>query len=126
MESKLTLKLNDNSIARAKEYVAQKKISLSSIVENFFDGLTLNKKSSDFEYSPLVNELAGVIHLDENYDFSTTDPGVAAGDLCFLPITRNTSTNILRTLSSTMPKISVIVARSHRLSLIRCGASFPL
>ena len=48
MESKLTLKLNDNSIARAKEYVAQKKISLSSIVENFFDGLTLNKKSSDF------------------------------------------------------------------------------
>ncbi|MBO7583133.1 MAG: hypothetical protein J6T20_05030 [Treponema sp.] len=69
MESKLTLKLNDNSIARAKEYVAQKKISLSSIVENFFDGLTLNKKSSDFEYSPLVNELAGVIQLDENYDY---------------------------------------------------------
>ena len=69
MESKLTLKLNDNSSARAKEYVAQKKISLSSIVENFFDGLTLNKKSSDFEYSPLVNELAGVIQLDENYDY---------------------------------------------------------
>ena len=69
MESKLTLKLNDNSISRAKEYVAQKKISLSSIVENFFDGLTLNKKSSDFEYSPLVNELTGVIQLDENYDY---------------------------------------------------------
>ena len=69
MESKLTLKLNDNSIARAKEYVAQKKISLSSIVENFFDGLTLNEKAPEFEYSPLVNELAGVIQLDENYDY---------------------------------------------------------
>lgn len=68
MEAKLTLKLNDNSILRAKEYVSERKTSLSSIVENFFDSLTLNKKS-DFEYSPLVNELSGIIHLNEEYDY---------------------------------------------------------
>lgn len=68
METKLTLKLNDNSILRAKEYVSERKTSLSSIVENFFDSLTLNKKS-DFEYSPLVNELSGIIHLNEEYDY---------------------------------------------------------
>lgn len=68
MEAKLTLKLNDNSILRAKEYVSERETSLSSIVENFFDSLTLNKKS-DFAYSPLVNELSGIIHLNEEYDY---------------------------------------------------------
>ena len=68
MEAKLTLKLNDNSILRAKEYVSERKTSLSSIVENFFDSLTLNKQS-DFEYSPLVNELSGIIHLNEEYHY---------------------------------------------------------
>ena len=71
MEAKLTLKLNDNSINRAKEYVAKKKTSLSSIVENFFDSLTLNNEPSQFSYSPLVNELSGIIHLDENYDYKS-------------------------------------------------------
>ena len=69
MEAKLTLKLNDNSINRAKEYVAKKKTSLSSIVENFFDSLTLNNEPAQFSYSPLVNELSGIIQLDDNYDF---------------------------------------------------------
>ena len=71
MEAKLTLKLNDNSIGRAKEYVAKKKTSLSSIVENFFDSLTLNNETAQFSYSPLVNELSGIIHLDENYDYKS-------------------------------------------------------
>ena len=71
MEAKLTLKLNDNSIGRAKKYVAKKKTSLSSIVENFFDSLTLNNETAQFSYSPLVNELSGIIHLDENYDYKS-------------------------------------------------------
>ena len=71
MEAKLTLKLNDNSIQRAKAYVLKKKTSLSSIVENFFDSLTLNNEPSQFSYSPLVNELSGIIHLDENYDYKS-------------------------------------------------------
>lgn len=71
MEVKLTLKLNDNSISRAKKYVSEKKTSLSSIVENFFDSLTINNDTEKFTYSPLVNELAGIIHLDENYDYKS-------------------------------------------------------
>ena len=71
MESKLTLKLNNNSISRAKEYVSQLGTSLSSIVENFFDNLTVNENKSEFPYSPLVNELSGIIHLDEHFDYKS-------------------------------------------------------
>ena len=69
LESKLTLKLNNGSISRAKEYVSEMGTSLSAIVENFFDSLTLNKNKTEFTYSPLVNELSGIIHLDENFDY---------------------------------------------------------
>ena len=71
MEAKLTLKLNDGAILRAKEYVLEKKTSLSSIVENFFDSLTLSKENEKFSYSPLVNELSGIIHLDADYDYKS-------------------------------------------------------
>ncbi len=71
MEAKLTLKLNNNSISRAKEYVSQLGTSLSSIVENFFDNLTVNENKSEFPYSPLVNELSGIINLDEHFDYKS-------------------------------------------------------
>ncbi len=71
MDAKLTLKLKDRSISRAKEYVSAIGTSLSSIVEDFFDSLTLNKEPSQFVYSPLVNELSGIIQLDENYDYKS-------------------------------------------------------
>ena len=71
MEAKLTLKLSNDSISRAKEYVSQIGTSLSAIVENFFDNLTVNDNKSEFSYSPLVNELSGIIHLDENFDYKS-------------------------------------------------------
>jgi len=71
MDAKLTLKLKDRSIFRAKEYVSSIGTSLSSLVEDFFDSLTLNKQPSQFVYSPLVKELSGIIHLDENYDYKS-------------------------------------------------------
>ena len=67
MDAKLTLKLNEASISRAKEYVSSIGTSLSAIVENFFDGL--NKPNSNLKYSPLVNELSGIIHLNDNFDY---------------------------------------------------------
>ena len=70
MEAKLTLKLSNDSISRAKEYVSQIGTSLSEIVENFFDNLTVND-NSECSYSPLVNELSGIIHLDENFDYKS-------------------------------------------------------
>ncbi len=71
MEAKLTLKLNEGSISRAKKYVSQIGTSLSAIVENFFDNLTINEDKAEFSYSPLVNELSGIIHLDENFDYKS-------------------------------------------------------
>ena len=69
MEAKLTLKLNDDSIYRAKKYVSQIGTSLSAIVEKFFDNLTLNEDKPEFSYSPLVNELSGIIKLEEDFDY---------------------------------------------------------
>ena len=71
MDAKLTLKLKDDSISRAKKYVSSIGTSLSAIVEDFFDGLTLQQQSGDFKYSPIVNELSGIIQLDENYDYKS-------------------------------------------------------
>ena len=46
METELTLKLNNKSISR-------------------------NDDKSNFSYSPLVNELSGIIHLEENFDYKS-------------------------------------------------------
>jgi hypothetical protein len=70
--SKLTLKLNTNSILKAKNYVAQKGISLSKLVEDFFDGITSDSNSDSTEttsYSPLVKELSGIITLSNENDY---------------------------------------------------------
>ena len=69
MDTKLTLKLKDDSISRAKKYVSSIGTSLSAIVEDFFDGLTLQQQVGEFKYSPLVKELSGIIQLDENCDY---------------------------------------------------------
>ena len=71
MEAKLTLKLNEGSISRAKKYVSQIGTSLSAIVENFFENLTINEDKAEFSYSPLVNELSGIINLDEDFDYKS-------------------------------------------------------
>lgn len=73
LSSKLTLKLNTDSIYRAKMYSSEHKLSLSSMVEKFFDNLTLSKSpdSQDFKYSPIVNELSGIISVPENYDYKS-------------------------------------------------------
>lgn len=72
MEStKLTLKLKSDSIKRAKLFSAEHKVSLSFIVEKFFDNLTLQTSTDPFEnkYSPLVSELTGIISIPEDYDY---------------------------------------------------------
>lgn len=66
--AKLTLKLDSDSISRAKIYSAENGISLSSMVERFFNGLTVSGKNS-FEYSPIVKELSGIISLSDDYDY---------------------------------------------------------
>ncbi len=70
MNTKLTLKLNQESILLAKNYVAEKGISLSKLVENFFDSISLEsvEMSATSQYSALVQELSGIISLPDDFD----------------------------------------------------------
>src|SRR5690554_7594995 len=57
MDSKLTLKLNENVIERAKKYASNKKLSLSKLIENYLDSLT-REQNDEFEISPFVKSIS--------------------------------------------------------------------
>jgi Family of unknown function (DUF6364) len=67
MDTKLTLKLDQEIIHRAKEYAESKKISLSKLIESYLQLLTKESSSKD-NISPLVESLSGVIELPKKYD----------------------------------------------------------
>lgn len=68
MQTKLTLKLNKDSILRAKSYAYKNSKSLSKIVEDYFNHLTIEKDIKQTRTSKLVKELKGVISVPKNYD----------------------------------------------------------
>jgi hypothetical protein len=71
MNTKLTLRLDENVIERAKEYAQSQQISLSKLVENYLDSLTSKspKPSYDIEITPLVKSLMGIAGpLPDDYD----------------------------------------------------------
>ena len=68
MDSKLTLKLNGNVIERAKKYAADKKLSLSRLIENYLDSIT-KEDSDDFEISPFVKSISTGKSIPENTDW---------------------------------------------------------
>jgi len=70
METKLTLRLNENVIERAKIYAKSRKISLSKMIESYLDSLTReNKSDNKIKITPLVESLSGVIDLPADYDY---------------------------------------------------------
>lgn len=70
METKLTLRLNEKVIERAKIFAKSRKISLSKMIEAYLDSLTREKKSnSETVITPLVESLSGVIDLPADYDY---------------------------------------------------------
>ena len=70
METKLTLRLNDTVIERAKIYAKTQKISLSKMIESYLDSLTREKDSDNkISITPLVESLSGVIDLPSDYDY---------------------------------------------------------
>ena len=79
-DSKLTLLINTDTIAKAKQYAAKQDLSLSTLVETFFTQLTA-AQNQEHRYSPIVESLAGIIpdtneaddaefikHLEEKYE----------------------------------------------------------
>lgn len=70
METKLTLRLSDNVIARAKIYARSHDISLSKMVESYLDSLTKqNTEKRDHVITPLVESLSGVIDVPADFDY---------------------------------------------------------
>lgn len=67
MDTKLTLKLDDNIIEKAKIYAKKKKTSLSKLIETYLGYLTSENQGSG-EITPLVKSLSGVLDLPKNYD----------------------------------------------------------
>ncbi len=67
MDSKLTLKLDQEVIEKAKDYAKSKKTSLSALIENYLQKITEDKKDKR-KITPLVKSLSGVIDLPLDYE----------------------------------------------------------
>jgi macrodomain Ter protein organizer (MatP/YcbG family) len=68
MDTKLTIKLDNDVISRAKRYARHRRTSLSRMIESFLDSVTQNE-TDDIEITPLVKSLSGVIKLPEDFDY---------------------------------------------------------
>ncbi len=69
METKLTLRLNDNVIERAKIYAHNHKVSLSKLIESYLDSVTKQGVEKKTSITPLVESLSGVIDLPADFDY---------------------------------------------------------
>ncbi|HLS29897.1 MAG TPA: DUF6364 family protein [Flavobacteriaceae bacterium] len=69
MDKKLTLKLNQNVIERAKKYAAHQEMSLSRIVEAYLQALTSENESDEFEISPFVKSIATGAEIPTDLDY---------------------------------------------------------
>jgi hypothetical protein len=66
MDTKLTLKLNQDVIDQAKSFAKGKNTSLSKLIENYLSLLVEQKDITDV--TPLVKSLSGIVSLPENFD----------------------------------------------------------
>ncbi len=62
MDKKLTLKLNKDVIERAKQLAAERKVSLSKLVENYLASITGSKKD-EMEISAFVKSISSGIGI---------------------------------------------------------------
>ena len=71
METKLTLRLNESIIEKAKEYARSRNMSLSKMVEQYLDSVVSTNEisSKQIELTPLVKELSGVLKVPADFDY---------------------------------------------------------
>jgi hypothetical protein len=67
MDIKLTLKLEQAVIEKAKFYARKQKTSLSRLIENYLQHLT-SESGDDQEITPLVKSLSGILDLPPDFD----------------------------------------------------------
>ena len=68
METKLTLRLNNQVIERAKIYAKNNQVSLSKMIESYLDHVT-KEKDQNTSITPLIESLSGVINLPDGFDY---------------------------------------------------------
>jgi hypothetical protein len=69
MDVKLTLKLNQDVIEKAKRYASEEKLSLSRLIENYLNALTSVPANNQIEISDFVKSLSSNINLPADYDY---------------------------------------------------------
>ncbi|MBY0245989.1 MAG: hypothetical protein K2Q03_11070 [Sphingobacteriaceae bacterium] len=69
MDTKLTLKLDQEVIEKGKRYASEKKVSLSRIIENYLNSLTSEKTNNEIQISPFVKSLSSGIKIPADYDY---------------------------------------------------------
>jgi len=74
MDTKLTLNMDKDLLEKMKIYAKRRNMSLSLLVKNYFSSLVTDKEpESDFEPTPLVKSLSGILPSDtdkkEYYDY---------------------------------------------------------
>ncbi len=69
MNTKLTLTIEQEIIIKAKEYAKNKNRSLSDIIENYLQALTLNESKSEFEISPFIKSISTGKSLPNDLDY---------------------------------------------------------
>ena len=67
MDTKLTLKLEENIIEKAKNYAKERRTSLSKLIENYLQVITTETEQKE-KITPLVKSLSGIIKLPNDYD----------------------------------------------------------
>lgn len=69
MDAKLTLKLNQEVIEKAKKYASQKQLSLSRLIENYLSSLTKElKNEDDIKISPFVKSMQTGVNISTDLD----------------------------------------------------------
>jgi hypothetical protein len=71
MDTKLTLTIEKDVIAEAKEYAKQKGVSLSEMVENYFIILTQESRSGEIELSSTVKSLKGAFNAPDDFNYKS-------------------------------------------------------
>jgi hypothetical protein len=73
MDHKLTLKLDNRVVERAKTYAREKNTSLSKLIESYLEFLTGDHSAEkNQEITPLVKSISGVFEPDSSLDYKSS------------------------------------------------------
>jgi hypothetical protein len=69
MTTKLTILVEEETIKKAKKYSAQTGQSLSKLIENYLDAVTLKQETKKQTFSPRIKRLMGSVKLPKDFNY---------------------------------------------------------